>query len=46
MSEYNDEEADELPLCEEPTAPMTAADEASKDVRRRHLERQRSQDKE
>ena len=42
MSEYNDAEADELPLCEEPTTPMDAAEEARKDVHRKHLERQRS----
>ena len=46
MSEYNDPEADELPPCEEPTVPMTAVEEASKDVHRKYLERQRSQDKE
>ena len=44
MSEYNEVEADELPLTEDHATPSTPADEASKAVRRQFLERQRSQE--
>ena len=37
-------EADELPLTEDHATPSTPADEASKAVRRKFLERQRSQE--
>ena len=44
MSEYNESEADELPLTEGHATPSTSADEASKAVRRKFLERRRSQE--
>ena len=44
MSEYKESEADELPLTDNPTTPMTPSDEVRKDVYRRFLERQRSQE--
>ena len=44
MSEYNEAEADELPLCEEPTAHLSTVDKARADVHRKFLERQRSQE--
>ena len=44
ISEYNEVEADELPLSEDHTTPSTPVDEARKAVRRKFLERQRSQE--
>ena len=44
MSEYNEPEADELPLTDNPTTPLSPSDEARKDVHRKFLERQRSQE--
>ena len=42
MSEYAKAEADELPLAENPSAPLGPAEEAKKAVHRKFLERQRS----
>ena len=42
MSEYNETEADELPLTGDPSTPLSPAEEARKAVHRKFLERQRS----
>lgn len=46
MSEYNEPDADELPLSEDGTTIMgdTLEGKARKDVYRKHLERQRSRE--
>ena len=42
MSEYNEAEADKLPLTGDPSTPLSPAEETRKAVHRKFLERQRS----